>query len=154
MLAWNMRFLFGDNIICSPLALNNLKKTRSSMYVFRPLLVQFPARQSGTRRLEGWFSGDFRMRFFGRFSSDFQRIFWENPQGINPVILWIDLPIVELGFDDFWGFSIDCISAYAWYLGIDEYSGLGDLWNIGSECASPVLWILYPLCWLSFCMWI
>jgi hypothetical protein len=37
--------------------------------------------------------------------------FEENPQGINPIILWIDLLIVELGFDDFWGFSIDCASA-------------------------------------------
>jgi hypothetical protein len=31
----------------------------------------------------------------------------KSPRYINPIILWIDLLIVELGFDDFWGFSID-----------------------------------------------
>jgi hypothetical protein len=35
----------------------------------------------------------------------------KSPRYINPIILWIDLIIAELGFDDFWVFSIDCVSA-------------------------------------------
>jgi hypothetical protein len=31
----------------------------------------------------------------------------KSPRYINPVILWIDLLIVELRFNHFWGFSID-----------------------------------------------
>jgi hypothetical protein len=31
----------------------------------------------------------------------------KSPRYINLVILWIDLLIVELGFNKFWGFSID-----------------------------------------------
>jgi hypothetical protein len=36
----------------------------------------------------------------------------ENPQGINPIILWIGLIIMELGFDDFWGFTIDWLGDF------------------------------------------
>jgi hypothetical protein len=40
-----------------------------------------------------------------RFSAEsvafFNRFVEENPQGINPIILWIGLVIMELGFDNF-----------------------------------------------------
>jgi len=36
----------------------------------------------------------------------------KSPRYINPIILWIDLLIVELGFNDFWGFSIDWLDDF------------------------------------------
>jgi hypothetical protein len=37
------------------------------------------------------------------------------PRYINPIILWIDLLIVELGFDDFLGVLNLLCFGYAWF---------------------------------------
>jgi hypothetical protein len=56
------------------------------------------------------------------FSSGFIE---ENPQGVNPIILWINLWIVELGFHDFiWGFST------VWPVDFVYWFGFGFDWGV------------------------